>query len=98
MIVSGSTSWPRSTAPAGTSEPAALTERIGRLLASALHIDAPAADTDLFDAGVLDSLGFVELLVQLEREFRVEIAAADIEVENFRTVARIARFVAGLSQ
>jgi len=72
-----------------------LTERIGRLLANALHIDVPASDTDLFEAGVLDSLAFVELLVQLEREFGVVVAAADIEVEHFRTIERIACFVAG---
>jgi acyl carrier protein len=90
MIVSGSTSWRRSTAP---TDPATLIDRVGRLLSTALHIDVPARDTDLFEAGVLDSLGFVELLVQLEREFGLVIATADIEVENFRTVEQIARFI-----
>jgi acyl carrier protein len=32
--------------------------------------------------------------VQLEREFGVVITAADVEVENFRSIARIADFVA----
>src|SRR5436190_15508034 len=94
MIVSGSTSWRRSTPQTETSDPVTLTDRIGRLLASALHIDVPAAETDLFDAGVLDSLAFVELLVQLEREFGLAIAVDDIEVENFRSIARIAGFIA----
>ena len=93
MIVSGSTSWRQNTAE-HPYDPAQLRERIGRLLASALHIEVPAADTDLFDAGVLDSLGFVELLVQLEREFGAAIAAGDIDVEHFRSIATIAQFIA----
>jgi D-alanine--poly(phosphoribitol) ligase subunit 2 len=69
--------------------------RISRLLAGALNIDIPSVDMDLFETGVLDSLAFVELLLQLEREFGVVTSVADLEVENFRTIARIAEFVAG---
>jgi acyl carrier protein len=71
-----------------------LTARIRRLFAGALHIDVPAIDTDLFETGVLDSLAFVELLLQLEREFGLVTTVADLEVENFRSIARIAEFVA----
>lgn len=53
----------------------------------------PAFDTDLFDAGVLDSLAFVELLLQLEREFGVTTSVEDLEPENFRSIDSIAGFV-----
>ena len=71
-----------------------LRERIAGVFSSALHLDVPAFDTDLFDAGVLDSLAFVELLLQLEREFGVTTSVDDLEVENFRSIDSIADFVA----
>jgi len=68
--------------------------RITRLFADRLNLEIPSAETDLFETGALDSMGFVELLAQLEREFRVEVALGDIEMDNFRSIARIADFVA----
>ena len=50
----------------------------------------------LVKAGALDSLGFVELLVHLEREFAVKISIEDLELDNFRSVARIAELVGKL--
>jgi acyl carrier protein len=70
-----------------------LKERIASLFQEALNLEIPSSETDLFDAGVLDSLAFVELLLQLEREFGVTPAVDDLEVDNFRTIARIAAFV-----
>ena len=70
-----------------------LRERIAGVFTTALHLEVPAFDTDLFDSGVLDSLAFVELLLQLEREFGVTTAVDDLEVENFRSIVTIADFV-----
>jgi methoxymalonate biosynthesis acyl carrier protein len=72
-----------------------LRDRISQLFGTALNIDVPSADIDLFETGVLDSLAFVELLLLLEREFGVATSVADLEVENFKSIARIAEFVAG---
>jgi D-alanine--poly(phosphoribitol) ligase subunit 2 len=72
---------------------ATLHERLHRLFVTALNIDVPSSDLDLFDAGILDSLGFVELLVHLEREFGVTTSVDDLEVENFRSIACIADFI-----
>ena len=44
-------------------------QRIQTVLHGRLQIDAPALDEDLFEAGILDSLSFVDMLVALEREF-----------------------------
>lgn len=74
-----------------------LRDRIARLLSGALKLDVPSANTDLFDTGVLDSLAFVELLLQLEREFGVTTSVDDLEIENFRSIARIAEFVTARS-
>ena len=70
-----------------------LRERVAGVFSSVLHLDVPSFDTDLFDTGVLDSLAFVELLVQLEREFGVTTSVDDLEAENFRSIASIAAFI-----
>ena len=70
-----------------------LREQIAAIFADGLHLDVPSCDTDLFDTGVLDSLAFVELLLQLERQFGVTTSVDDLEVEHFRSIVTIADFV-----
>ncbi|HJU44098.1 MAG TPA: acyl carrier protein [Vicinamibacterales bacterium] len=70
-----------------------LRERIAGVFSGALHLDVPSFDTDLFETGVLDSLAFVELLEQLEREFGVTTGVDDLEAENFQSISRIAAFI-----
>ena len=67
--------------------------RIAGLFADRLNLEIPSADTDLFETGALDSMGFVELLAQLEGEFGIQVALGDIELDNFRSIGRIADFV-----
>jgi acyl carrier protein len=73
---------------------APLTERIETVLRRLVHVEPPALDADLFTAGILDSLAFVDLLLHLEREFAIAIAPEDVDLDRFRSVAHIARFVA----
>ena len=68
-------------------------ERIARLFLTRLNLEVPSPETDLFDAGVLDSMAFVELLVRLEEEFGIEVPFDSLEIDNFRSIEHIARFV-----
>jgi D-alanine--poly(phosphoribitol) ligase subunit 2 len=68
-------------------------DRLARIFPDALHMEVPAIDTDLFDTGMLDSLGFVELLLRLEQDFGVPVSVDDLELDHFRTLGRIAQFV-----
>ena len=70
-----------------------LVERIAALFSSNLNLDVPSMDTDLFETGILDSLAFVDLLLALERTLGVTTGVEDLEVDNFRSIARIAEFV-----
>ena len=70
-----------------------LREQIASLLSGTLNLDVPTVDTDLFETGVLDSLAFVDLLLALEQRFGVTTSLEDLEVDNFRSIARIAEFV-----
>ena len=71
----------------------ALRSQIAKLFLEELHLDVPSPDSDLMEAGILDSLAFVDLLMGLEREFEIDIAFDSIEVDNFRSVAKIAEFI-----
>ena len=75
----------------------AIMRGLSELFAESLHIEAPSPDTDLFESGTLDSLQLVELLLQLERRFGVRIAIESIDLEQLRTLERIARLVEAAS-
>jgi acyl carrier protein len=68
-------------------------ERLGALFTDSFHIEVPSRDTDLLESGILDSLQFVELLLKLEQNFNLRIKIDDINLEDLRTLARIARLV-----
>jgi acyl carrier protein len=68
--------------------------RVTDLFVGKLGLDVPSRETDLFETGALDSMAFVELLALLEEEFGVRVTLDDIELDAFRTIERIARFVA----
>lgn len=69
-------------------------ERLRALFLDELHLELPSADTDLLATGLLDSLAFVELMLQLESRFGVVVRLDEIDLEQFRTVRSIARTVA----
>ncbi len=68
--------------------------QLTQLFAEKLHVDVPSLDTDLLEEGLLDSLSFVDLLLCLEQEFGTVITLEDLEIDNFRSIATIAEFVA----
>lgn len=63
------------------------------LFSDELALAVPSPETDLIETGILDSMKFVELLTLLERHFGATISLEDLELENFRTLAKIADFV-----
>jgi D-alanine--poly(phosphoribitol) ligase subunit 2 len=71
----------------------ALQQQVTALFAEKLNLDVASAETDLIEAGLLDSLALVELLAQLEESFDVSISTDDMELENFRSITIIAIFV-----
>jgi acyl carrier protein len=71
-----------------------LERQISTLFAEKLSIQVPSVETELIDTGLVDSLTFVEFLTHLEEEFGIQVSLEDLEIEQFRTIARIAGFVA----
>ena len=70
-----------------------LAERIAAIFERELGIRVPAHDADLFATGVVDSLAFINLLLNLESEFGITVALERISLDEFRSVGRIASFV-----
>ena len=71
-----------------------LESRLVRLFAEKLNVEVPSVETDLIDTGLVDSLAFVEFLAQLEAGFGIHVSIEDLEIDRFRTISRIARFLA----
>jgi methoxymalonate biosynthesis acyl carrier protein len=67
---------------------------LAALFADDLGVEIPSSDTDLLATARLDSLGVVELIMQLERRFGITVELEDLELDNFRTLNSIAAFVA----
>ncbi|OPC85337.1 methoxymalonate biosynthesis protein [Embleya scabrispora] len=55
-------------------------------------------DADVFGPGGLSSLFAMELVVYLERTYDIAIRGADLRMDNFRTVVRMAELVDRLRQ
>ena len=64
------------------------------LFTKGLGVEVPSPDTDLLATGRLDSVAFVELLVQLEKRFGLRVELDDVDVDQFRSLAAIAAFIA----
>ena len=71
-----------------------LRNQIATLFLTRLHLDVPSPDTDLIETHLLDSLGLVDLLLCLEQELGIDINIDDIEIDNFRSITRIAEYIA----
>jgi len=68
-------------------------QEIQEILAAKLLAQVDSPDEDLLQAGILDSLALIQLLVHLEERFGVKILLEELEIEDLRSVRSIARMV-----
>lgn len=54
-------------------------------------------ETDLFDVGLLDSLGIIMLLTYLNGSLNINISLEDLKIENFKTISSIIDLVEKLN-
>lgn len=71
-------------------------EKIQQLISSTLFVDEVQPTEDLFEAGYLDSLGIVSLMVALENEFGITLSLESVDLESFRTVESINQLITPL--
>ena len=71
-----------------------LLERVRQIVSEKLLVQVDSVDADLLERGALDSLILVELLTQLEVSFGVSLGFESLELDDLRTINRIAALVA----
>ena len=54
---------------------------------------AEEKDTDLFEAGLLDSLGIIEVLLKIEEIFGLKLQPTDLEKKDMATVNNLIEFL-----
>ena len=67
-------------------------QQISEILREKSSVDVGVVE-DLIDAGVLDSLTFVELILELEQRFNLSVDITSLELDDLRSVERIVDFV-----
>jgi methoxymalonate biosynthesis acyl carrier protein len=67
--------------------------RIRAFLATYLRDPDLQPDTNIFISGLADSLFATQLVMFIERDFAIEIANEDLEIENFSSLDALDRFV-----
>jgi acyl carrier protein len=61
-----------------------------------MHPGVELGDEDKFlELGLIDSLGFVELVEEIQSRFGVAVEDIEITEENFGSIAALARYVEG---
>jgi acyl carrier protein len=58
------------------------------------HVASP--DDDLLEAGILDSMNFIDLVLNLEERFGFTLNIMDLNIEQFRSIRSIAELVSTL--
>ena len=70
-----------------------LAGQLVKLFLDKLNLEVPSIETDLMEAGILDSLTLVDLLTEIERAYKIRISIEDLELDSFRTICSIAEFI-----
>lgn len=75
-----------------------LVQHIRELLAERAGLAAAEIDPDenLLTSGLVDSIGMMRLINDLEEYLDVEVPATDLLPDNFRTIAVMAGYLTGL--
>ena len=73
-----------------------LRDQVAAVMSDRAGIEVPDAEADLLDAGLIDSLALVTLIVAFEDTFGVQLPLDDFDIDRFRSVASIADFLASL--
>jgi acyl carrier protein len=70
-----------------------ITVRIQRIFEETFNVSAPAPQTDIIEAALLDSLGLVTLLFEIELRFGTEMPLESLQIDDFRTIENIAQLI-----
>ena len=75
----------------------ALADGIRSVLRDHLNVLVDSPDTNLLEAGLVDSIGLVELILQLEDRFGIGLPMESLELDDLRSINTIADLISRLS-
>jgi D-alanine--poly(phosphoribitol) ligase subunit 2 len=70
-----------------------MAQEIETLCVDKLSIRVRSADQDLFESGLLDSLSLVQLILELERHYEVELPLEELDITAMKTINEIAQLI-----
>lgn len=76
---------------------ASIKQCLAQFFLDQFNVELPSTSADLTEAGILDSLMLIEVVMFMETEFSVTTELDDLEMENFASIDSMARFVATLA-
>ena len=68
-----------------------LQQQIIEIFSERFETRLESEDVDLLESGLVDSVKIVELVLELEQRFGVSLPFEDLEIDDFRTVLRLAQ-------
>jgi D-alanine--poly(phosphoribitol) ligase subunit 2 len=71
-----------------------LQQRISDIFAERFETRLDSGEVDLLETGLVDSVRIVELVLEIEQRFGVSLPFEQLEIEDFRTVPRLAERIA----
>lgn len=74
-----------------------LVSGIYAVLRERLMVIVASPDIDLFETGLVDSIGIVELILALEDRFGLSLPMENLEIDDLRTVGKIANLIVRMS-
>jgi D-alanine--poly(phosphoribitol) ligase subunit 2 len=89
---------PSGTSPTGAEALSPRVREIQTLFLDELAIRVESPNADLVATGLLDSAAIVQLIVELERRFGISLPVAELGIDSFQSVTRIAAMVDDLKQ
>jgi D-alanine--poly(phosphoribitol) ligase subunit 2 len=71
-----------------------LVREIEALCLEKVAVRVQSTDQDLFESGLLDSLLLVQLILELERHFQIELPFSELDLSALRSIDEMAVLIA----
>ena len=71
-----------------------LQQQIADIFVERFETKLASHEIDLLETGIVDSVRIVELVLEIEQRFGVSLPFEELEIEDFRTVPRLAERIA----
>lgn len=73
-------------------------QQVRDIVSQRVVVEIESVDFDLLEAGAIDSLSLTSLLFELEQCFEISFDLESLEIDDFRSIARIAELVRSHAQ